>query len=179
MSRNLKIFLWSGIPFGVAMGAWFSRQYGSSAGLKVGIIAGLTFGALTFIILGLLHSQAVKKISGRSSEEALSTHHVREIELNLAYETTFDLCIKSLFQIKRCTIQEENRSQGMIYAKAGINWKTWSDIITFNIKKTNNGNTLVTISSRPAARTTLVDFGKNLENVIKITSFLNKHTGSG
>jgi hypothetical protein len=179
MSRNFKIFLWSGIPFGLAMGVWFSQQYGSSTGLKIGIIAGLTFGALIFIILGLLHSQAVKKIRGGNSRETLSTHQVSDIELNLPYKQTFDLCMQSLSRIKRCTIQEENLTQGRIVAWAGINWKTWGDIITFHIKKTTNGITYVTISSRPRARTTLVDFGKNLENIIKVTSFLKKHAESG
>ncbi len=176
MNRDLKIFLGSGVPFGTLMGAFYSLRYGFSAGLIGGLFAGLIFGTLMFIILGFLHSRSVKKIASGKSEKAMGVHHVRNIEVQVPYDKLFDLCVMSLGLIKKCKIQEENRSQGRIVAKAGINWKTWGDTISFDINWMNDGYTHVKVSSRPTARTTLVDYGKNLENVEIIIAFLKKQS---
>jgi hypothetical protein len=178
MFRDLKIFFLSGAPFGFLMGAWYYNLYGLQAGIKGGLFAGAFFGFLTFIILGLLHRQAVKKIKGKSTRETMGMHHTRAIEIQLPYPRAFDLCIQSLSLMKRCRILEHDRSKGKITAKTGLNWKTWGDTITFNIKKTGKEHLKISVSSRPTARTTLVDYGKNLENVEKIISFVKNHKNS-
>ncbi|MBI5739194.1 MAG: hypothetical protein HZA16_00605 [Nitrospirae bacterium] len=175
MNRNLKIFLASGVPFGIFAAILFSSFYGTDAGLPGGLISGLVFGFLMFIILGFLHSRAVKRIAGEKSGEAMGTCHVRDIKLPLPYDRTFDLCIDSLKLIRRCRVQEEDRSQGRITARSSINWKTWGDTISFDITGINSENTAVKVTSRPTVRTTIVDYGKNLENVKRIISFLKNH----
>lgn len=174
MHRNLKIFLAGGIPFGIFTGVLFSSLYGISTGLPAGLVSGLLFGFIMFIILGFLHSRAVEKIAGNRSEESMAVRQARNIELQLPYDRAFDLCIRSLDVISRCRVREEDRSQGRIMATASINWKTWGDTISFNIAAINNEKTAVKISSRPTSRTTLVDYGKNLENVKAIVSFLER-----
>lgn len=174
MNRNLKIFLASGIPFGIFTAVLFSYLYGYKIGLPGGLISGLIFGFVMFIILGFLHSRAVEKIAGHISEESMATCQVRNIELQLPYDSTFDLCMKSLNLISRCRIQEEDRSQGKITARSSVNWKTWGDTISFDITGISNEKTAVKVSSRPTARSTIIDYGKNLENVKIIVSFLGK-----
>ena len=174
MDRNLKIFLAAGIPFGIIMAVLFSFLYGINAGLKGGLVAGLAFGFLMFIILGLLQSRTVKKIAGNVSEKSMATHQTRDIKLQLPYDKTFDLCIKSIGEINKCKIQERERSKGIITAKTSVNWKTWGDTISFEITKIDNENTAVKISSRPTTKTTIVDYGKNLENVKAIVSFIDE-----
>lgn len=174
MNRNLKIFLTGGIPFGIFTAILFSYLYGIKIGIPGGLISGLIFGFLMFIILGFLHSRAVEKIAGDRSEESMATCQVRNIELQLPYDKTFDLCIKSLNLTSRCRVQEEDRSQGKIIARSSVNWKTWGDTISFEITGTSDKKTAVKVSSRPTARSTIVDYGKNLENVKIIVSFLEK-----
>ena len=96
MNRNLKIFLASGIPFGIFTAILFSSLYGTNVGLSSGLISGLIFGFLMFIILGFLHSRAVEKIAGEKTKESMGTYQERNIKLQLPYDRTFDLCIKSL-----------------------------------------------------------------------------------
>src|SRR4030065_2622106 len=102
MNRNVKIFLASGIPFGIFTAILFSSLYGAGVGLSSGLVSGLIFGFLMFIILGFLHSRAVGKISGDISEGSMGTYQVRNIELQLPYAMSFDLCIESLNLIRRC-----------------------------------------------------------------------------
>lgn len=173
MKRNIKIFLASGIPFAILMVMLNSYLYGLPLGVISGLIAGTVFGFLMFFILGFLHSRAVKKISDGKFRDESGVNHARSIELNLPYDCVFDLCIRSLDVITNCKVLEEDRINGIIIAKAGINWKTWSDTVSFHINKIDNNHTNVNVSSRPTARTTIVDFGKNLNNVESIVSFIN------
>jgi hypothetical protein len=56
-----------------------------------------------------------------------------------------------------------------------MTWKTFGDVISFEVRKIDNDRTQIKVSSRPAVRRTLVDYGKNLENMEKISSFLKEH----
>lgn len=58
MNRNLKIFLANGIPFAIFTAVMFSSLYGINVGLPGGLVSGLFFGFLMFIILEFLHSWA-------------------------------------------------------------------------------------------------------------------------
>jgi len=175
MNRYLKLFLATGIPFGIFMGVFYSLRYGFPEGLIAGLFAGLFLGGFMSLILGFLHSRSVKRMPFGKSKEAMDVHHVRNIELRVSYDKAFDLCIESLNLIKRCKIRKEDRSQGKVDARAGMTWKTLGDVISFDVRKIDNDRTQIEVSSRPAVRTTLVDYGKNLENVEKIIRFLKEH----
>lgn len=179
MKRNMNIFLATGVPFGIFMAILYTALYGLQAGLMSGLTSGLVFGSLMFIIMGLLHSRAVKKIAGMQTEETMGIYHERLISLHVPCDRAFDLCAATMDLIIKCSIQEVNRPQGRIIAKAGINWKTWGDTITFDIHSMSDKDTEVKVSSRPTSWTTLVDFGKNLQNVETIISFLRTNSNNG
>lgn len=105
----------------------------------------------------------------------MGVHQVRNIELNLPYNKVFNLCIESLNLIKRCEIEEKDSSQGKIIAKVGVNWMTSGDIISFKIHKINDNKSQVEVSSKPRMPTVIIDWGKNLENVETISSFLREN----
>jgi hypothetical protein len=173
-SVYLKLFLATGIPFGTLAGLFYTVLYGLPFGSVAGLLAGVFFGGLMSLILGSLHIRSVGRVQSERAGGALGVHHVRSIELALPYDEAFDLCIESLRSIRKCRIQEEDRLRGKIVARTGITWKTWGDVITFELRRIEGNRTLVTVSSRPVVRTTLVDYGKNLENVERICSFLKE-----
>jgi len=57
-----------------------------------------------------------------------------------------------------------------------VNWRTWGDLIQFDIKEISDQKCNVIITSRPAMGTALIDFGKNLDNIIKLTNDLKVKT---
>jgi hypothetical protein len=120
---------------------------------------------------------AMTRQPDRPIQARFGVFHVRNIELLLSFERVFDLCVESLRLIPKCKIEEENRFQGIINAHAGMTWKTWGDRISFRISKIDGSKTEVEVSSRPIVKTTLVDYGKNLENIERITTFLKEHGG--
>ena len=153
------------------MGIITSLLFDPLTGLMAGLLGGILFGGVMSLILGTLHIWSVKQLRFKS-KEVMDVYQVRSIEMKLPYDKVFDLCLESVKSMK-CKIVEENRSQGRIVARTGISWKSWGEIITFDVRGMNDV-TKVKVSSRPVVRTTLVDYGKNLENVEKIISFLKE-----
>lgn len=99
-------------------------------------------------------------------------HHIRKIMLHLSFDKAFDLCIESVNKIKRSKVVKEDRLNGKIDARGGITWKTFGDKIEFNLKKIDEDYTEVEFSSRPLVAYTIVDYGKNFDNVQIIEGIL-------
>lgn len=173
MNKNLKSFLLMGIPFGICMGLLQASEHGASAGLTKGITSGIFFGGSMTLVLGFLQRRSVRNVSPGNSADAMDVHQVRKLELRLPFDQAFDLCIESLGEIKRGKVRSQERSAGKIVAKTGMTWKTWGDTITFDLRKTGDDSVQIEVSSRPALRMTMYDYGKNLENVEALVGFLN------
>ncbi|UCH81351.1 MAG: hypothetical protein JSW20_01745 [Nitrospiraceae bacterium] len=167
----LKILLLSGIPFGLLTGI-FSLLHGEMKDAIINaVLSGLMFGTLTAYILISLHKSLSRKVMAGTSMHDYGIHQVRHVTTGMPYEQAFSLCIQSLKTIHRCHIISQSRDTGEIRAATGINWKTWSDEIYFRLTG-NEEMTEIEVSSRPSAKSTFVDFGKNLDNVERITRFL-------
>jgi len=178
MQRSIKISITAGIPSGILVGIFFSLFYSLLVGIAGGLLTGLIAAAVLYFIMGPLHDMSVKKIAGDDPEGSSGVHQQREIEIPRTFDESFDFCIRSLDSISRSRVIKKNHSLGRIIAEAGLNWKTWGDTISFEISDTGEGSSRIRISSRPAARTTIVDFGKNLQNINRIVSFLESHGGT-
>ena len=177
-----KIFLTTGVLSGLFMGIVDSLEYGIVYGIVSGIISGFIFGGIMAIVLGNMHRKSVKLLlRGENSpgnfEESLGVCHVRNLEIDLPFDEVFNLCIDSLELIKKCKVMKEDRVLGNIIAKAGMTRKTWGDLITFNLRKNRDGRILIELSSRPSWSLTVVDFGKNLENIEIIVNYIKIKSG--
>lgn len=99
---------------------------------------------------------------------------VKSVELQMSFNDAFDLCVRSLSQIKRSKIKEKSRSQGRIVAKGGISIKSFGEVIEFKLKEISCDKTGIELSSRPTVPITLVDYGKNRANIEKLVTFLTQ-----
>lgn len=164
MNRHLKLFiklfLVSGFIFGAATGLFFS--------FEDAVYAGLIYGGTMTPILGLLHVWKVKKLPSGGSADAFRVRHVRYMDLPVSVEKAFDLCIESLCTIRKIKIRDEDHSRGEIVAKAGITFDSWGELIVLKVYQTGKEGVEIEISSRPVMAGTVIDCGKNLENVEKI-----------
>jgi hypothetical protein len=170
----LKPFL-GGVLWGLFMGMlgwWAFKSFvkGMTFWLGMGVLFGLGLSSLN-----LLHIAIIRRRYGKS-EELLKVHHTREVELSLSYDDAFDRCIEALKTLKSCEIQE-NRHSGKIIAKKPPKIPflcKYPDLITIELYRVGDNRTKVKVSSRPFFHHVYVDYGSNLENVEKITSFLKK-----
>ncbi len=110
-----------------------------------------------------------------TAEEAAMVRQRRELTLPLPPAEAYTLCLRSLETIPNCMLPTQNAAVGRITARTGVSWRSWGDEIAFQLYSEEGTSTRVEITSRPVVRTTLVDFGKNLENVEKIAEFLRQH----
>lgn len=172
LRRNLKIFILSALAGGICSGVATSLQYGLRTGALTGLCTGVLYGTVMYFILGVLHTKAVKHIAGAVNEETIGTFHSRELALDQSFERAFDLCLASLRQLGRFRILDEDRLRGRIAARLPLNWKTWGDIVRFDLVREEMTKTRITLSSRPSSRMTIVDYGRNLANVNAIVSIL-------
>ncbi len=168
----LKLFLRAGIFFLVYFAVIESIEHGFPKGLSEGLFMGIFMALWMTLFMGSLHIRAIRRItSGKYDEkDVLSVHHIRNIELQLPYDKTFDMCVSSLSLIKKCKIQKEDHSQGEIQARVGI--FLGGHIVLCKVSKIDDNKTKVEVSSKPAFRPTLIDGGRNLSYVMKIIDFL-------
>lgn len=167
MKIHLKLFLVTGVSFGLIMGVVYRD-------LSRGLILGLFFGFFMSLIVGKMNTIFAKKSKSNSSDKTMSVRQIKVLELQLPYDKTFDLCIESLDTIGG-TVKQEERSLGKVVSKIGMTWKSFGETVQFDIHKIDDKKTQVQVLSKPALPITLVDYGKNLENVEKITEFLEKN----
>jgi hypothetical protein len=176
MNKFIKVFIGTGAPFAIILGLFFCLQFGIYFGILSGFAAGICFG---FIMASLLW--ITDRLFGNREDCRKNNKGVKqsaELSMELSFEKVFELCLKSLEKIKKCEIKEAEQSKGIITAHSGTTWKTWGEIINFEIVNNEDSKkTCIKISSSPLVSTTLVDFGKNYENVKKISDFLKEKGG--
>ena len=178
MKPYLKLFLGMFIPFALCFGLLGFLTYDdSSLGLRINLYKSATAGAIFSILLGSAHIFCVRRWSFLKYDRPLGVRHTRELELQLPYDGAFELCVQSVSSIKKCRILEKDQVRGTILAKTSLSWwKANRDLVSFGLRKIDDDRTHVEVSSRPALRTVLVDFGKNLDNVERLTKFLKQNS---
>ena len=177
MKLYIKLLLFAGIMYIVFIGIYSVLFRNTEYTFLDVVTSGLLFGITMSIGLGSTHYFAIREIRSDSSNSKSTVHQSREINLNVPIGKDHELCIESLKFIKKGKLLKNDNTNGIIEAKAGLTWKTFGDRIKFNLKKTDGHTTLIEVSSKPLLKITLVDYGKNLENVNKIEDYLiNKST---
>lgn len=134
-------------------------------------------GFVSFVFVGLVltfaHSQIVKGLVRSKSEQDFSVHQQRNVTLRLPFDKAFEVCKESLEALNK-RIKIVNASDDSIDARTGWTVKTFGCVISYVVKPINERLTEVQVSSKPRMRTTLIDYGENLENVERICSFLSE-----
>lgn len=155
MNRYVKLFLVTSIPFGILNGL-LDLNDGWNEALLSGIISGVFFGIGMTLTLGIVHKTIGKNKNVKQEQTVV---------VDLPYDQAFDLCLQSLENVRKSRLVEEDRVNGKIVVKVGLNWATWGDKIIYSISKMDDNQTEVNIVSYPIVKTTLIDYGKNAENI--------------
>lgn len=158
------LFVAAGGLFGIVVSCYHSPVSG--------LYAGLLFGGCMSLTLGLIHILAVRRSPYRNSSGAIAVYQVRIVTLPIAYDEALDLCISSLSVINKCKKCTQDRSAGVIRVMTCMTWRSLGEMLIFEVAEIDRYRTEIRISSTPIVPTTVVDYGKNLENVEKIVEFL-------
>lgn len=146
-------------------------QFLMGSDLTESMIIGLIFGTFMVVILGIANYISVKSRGGNASTSVVQESTV---DLKLSMEEAFQYCKVATSTIKGTKVTFEDLNLGIIRAKTPLNISTWGDVIEFELHKVTEETTKVRVKSKPVLTTTIIDYGKNLENINKITRYLER-----
>ena len=149
----------------------YSNMQSFTRAIISGLVSGIIFGLLMSISIGII-SFFYKKYTSTFLFSKNKVHQAEEITVNIPIDKAFEICIKSITQINKGKIIKLDKTDRIIEGRAGMSWKSTGEKININLYKNNNNLTLIRISSKPLLKTTIIDLGKNLENVNTIKNYI-------
>lgn len=166
----IKVFLVTGIPFGILMTiSDFKKEL--SFVLSEFLILSASFGFLMSLILVSWHVKELRKMGiNRFTEEILSPNQKTKFQTTTSKEELILKLRKNPVFESMNLIESEN----IIVLKSSPSWRSWGEKIQITIDDLENGVKQVFVSSEPRIATTLVDFGKNRKNIEIIEKLLMK-----
>jgi hypothetical protein len=97
----------------------------------------------------------------------------QDVGLDIPYEEAFKKCIDAIFSLG-AKINLEDKKSGLLKARGPITWSSWGQVIEISLKKTEEGKTWVTVSSKPWLPFQISDRGENQNNIKQVVEFLKK-----
>jgi hypothetical protein len=156
------VFLASAIPFGVLTAAFSGVATGFARnGVAWGVAAGAGFGALMTACLVGLHVARARRPDGAVADVCQSDAFV--ISGDLEYATA--VAERALRDLGVAPLLPHPSDVVVLEGRTPMSWRSWGEIVRVELGPTTSGSVPVHVASRPAWRTTLVDYGKNLANI--------------
>lgn len=168
----LRTFLFTAIPF-FLLTTFFNSGDINKKIVLFNITASLILGISMSLILVSLHWYLLKKNGVENiTDENIGVHQTKTIETKLSKnELIQKLKLNPVIRKMKMTELENG-----VLLKTGMTIKSWGEEIRI-ILMSNKENTFeYQISSSPKLKTTIVDYGKNLENINKIERVIQNIT---
>jgi hypothetical protein len=162
MKQKLIVFFVTFIPFGLIMGLLLKP-------FTIGIMLALFYSVLTTVILSLIQRVNLKR-TGQSGEK-INVNNEIVLEIAASKQEAFQLCTHALGEVEKCSIGLSNLNKGILTATTGVNWLTWGDELSVHIEHLG-GHCTVKLTSRPKVKTTVMDYGKNRDNIKRMVQYL-------
>jgi hypothetical protein len=163
-----KTFLLTSIPY-FALMTLFSLDENNEIFVLKNISASLFFGMFMSLALVSFHWYKLKKDGVEIiTDENIGVNQSRIIQTKL---NKTELIHKLKLDPKIGKMKMMEMENGVLL-KTGMTMQSWGEEIKIILKSNKENNFEYQISSAPKLKTTIVDYGKNLENVNKIESVI-------
>ncbi|WP_396171690.1 hypothetical protein [Flavobacterium sp.] len=164
----IKTFLLTAIPYFSLMTLFGFDEISKTIILK-NITASLFFGIFMSLILVSFHWYKLKKDGVKNiTDENIGVNQTKKIETKLNKEQLIQK-LKLDPTIRKMKMTEIENG---VLLKTGMTMKSWGEEIKIILKSNKENNFEYQLSSSPKLKTTIVDYGKNLENINKIESVI-------
>ena len=168
--KYIRIFFLSTLFFGVWMAIIYSFQSGNSyTGSIYGLFAGIFFGLLN---AGFTYFSDQRLIRKGIDTTNTSPRQSRKISVDATVSEAIAVSEKAILSLNRSVIKDKDLTAGTIKAKTKMTWKSFGEVIRIYAKNLGDGQTLIEIKNSPFIPTNLIDYGKGLENVETIVSYI-------
>jgi hypothetical protein len=166
-----RTFVFCGFFFGLfqAAASLFEGKTVAAATI-VGIITGSFFGLMMAVTMTPFLARQLRR-RGFDLDGELPDVDAREtVAVPLPPDAALERCRAALDQLRVRTVRTDPAS-AMVRGRVPMTWATWGERIECRVHPAEQGSR-VEIRSRPVLRTTLVDFGRNRENVERVSALL-------
>lgn len=168
----IKVFLYFSVGMGLALSVIPLFLTGNFLGISPFIWKASLMGGMAFsLIIVTIHVLRLQNLP-TSDRANLSPNQSRTLILNAEASRVFELCNSSVWTINAKIISENNKNAGFLKAKTPLTFWSWGEIIEIKVSAIDEKTSQVLVTSSPSVKTTLVDYGKNTENVEKICWYL-------
>lgn len=170
-SLSLRIFCFCGLAFGVAH-ALLALVRGEPAGAAIGrgVFVGVFFGGMMAAVLDIMHTMGLKSRGFDPDVVGVGVDVRETIEIPLPPEQALARCRDAL-ERTRVTKVRVDPASATVKGRGRMSWASLGEEVKCRVEPAGGGSR-VEIRSRPVLRTTLVDYGKNRQNVERIRAAL-------
>jgi hypothetical protein len=136
--------------------------HGGEYHLAFGLLLGLTMASISLSVQeGYLRDRGLPV---QRETDLLPQHH-GEWLIEQDIESLWDSLQAQLSRRRGWKLQAVHSYQGRLIFKRGISEQSWGETVILSLRDMNDGFTLLRIESKPVLSTTLVDHGRNHQNV--------------
>lgn len=172
-SPFLRVFAFTAIPLGIYFAARDLLR-GLPAGYAIagGLVLGAFFGLIMGLVLSALHAWSVRR-RGQDPARTGAAVDVREsLELPLPPDQALERC-RAVLQGMRMKDVRVDAAAGTVSGQARMSWASFGERVECSVAPAEGGSR-VEVRSRPTVETTVVDYGKNRQNVERILAQLRQ-----
>ncbi|WP_203294130.1 hypothetical protein [Luteirhabdus pelagi] len=164
----IKTFLLTGIPFAIGM-MGLHLIGGEALRIEKFLIYTTLFGGIMALSLIAILKYHLRKIGiQKIAQEHLGVHQKRTIISTLSIEELLQMLKDDpVFQLM---VRKE--IENGILLQSTMTMKSWGEEIRIQIVSDRGSSYQYEISSRPRLKTTLIDYGKNLQNIRRMEALL-------
>ncbi|MBL7472555.1 hypothetical protein [Robertkochia sediminum] len=164
----LRTFFITGITFTGIMTA-FELTSGEDLQPWKMAIRGIGFGLPMAIIAAYSYKRSLKDKDGTTfSDSDLEVIQVKRFTSQMAPDALMEKIRKDT-RFGKMKITETDKG---IWLRSGITWKSWGENIRIDMVSEGEGRFEYEVRSKPKVVTTIVDYGKNAENLKRIETLL-------
>lgn len=169
LKKSLQSTAITAVLFFCIMGSWMYFSGDVMEWEKL-VIQSIIFAVVMTVWFSWSTNKALKATGITNPKEAdLNVYQTTTLETSLDIDEVTEM-LKTNPQTKGWTLQKEGEE---LTARSEMTWRSWGERVTFKFEEGQ-----LTITSRPAWRTTVYDGGKNLENIYMLTEMISNSSKS-
>jgi hypothetical protein len=166
-------FLGTALTYGSLMGLWTWCTEGSAInGAVVGAVGGVAFGASMTAVLVSFQLASARQAGGTVAD----VHQTDAFLVSGDIENVKTSAERAMQDLRIAPVLVARSDAVVLEGRTRLSWMSWGEIVRIEVGPQENGNVLVHVASRPALRTTIIDYGRSLNNVSAIRAAMSPHT---
>lgn len=175
MRVYVRLFAVSGATFGLIIFLLKVPVLGFESAFTIGVTAGFLFG---LIFSSIIYVTSCFSGSGKVSAcKTVKPSASVTVNIPLSFDEAFDTVCNTLETGLKYRVTQKDIENGKINAETDMTWKSWGETIEVVLTPDSGKGTHAVFTSSSSVKLTLVDFGKNQNNIERIISALPVRVG--